>query len=364
MANSYDHGHVHPQHVQYSLSAHQYAPEADFHPGYDDDDMARPAGLGRLLSLLGAAGSLALVVGVGVWGYKLVMRDVSGVPVVRALEGPMRVQPDNPGGERADHQGLAVNTVAAKGTAAPPPDRLKLAPQPVSLIEEDAPMGEMAADAAEPAVHTAQASAADETADDAVQDGSVDALVQELARQARPLPENAVQTGDIPTAQPAAAIVQPEPLPAIDPADLMAAAPDPALLEAPGVKQSPRPQPRPARTVRAAPEPDADLAEAINAAVESAAALDVDPEAIPDGTRMAQLGAFDSPEVARAEWERLTGQFGDYLDGKQRVVQKATSGGRTFYRLRAMGFDDLSDARRFCSALNAEDADCIPAIAR
>ena len=76
------------------------------------------------------------------------------------------------------------------------------------------------------------------------------------------------------------------------------------------------------------------------------------------------MGAFDSPEIARAQWDRLQGQFGDYLAGKSRVVQQAQTGGRTFYRLRAMGFTDLSDARRFCSALVAEDADCIPVVSR
>ena len=81
---------------------------------------------------------------------------------------------------------------------------------------------------------------------------------------------------------------------------------------------------------------------------------------IPAGTRLSQLGAFDSPEVARKEWDRLSARFGDYMDGKQRVIQKAQSGGRTFYRLRAIGFADLNDARRFCSALVAERADCIP----
>jgi hypothetical protein len=29
-----------------------------------------------------------------------------------------------------------------------------------------------------------------------------------------------------------------------------------------------------------------------------------------------------------------------------------------------MGFTDLSDARRFCSAMVAERADCIPVVAR
>ncbi|HBS49363.1 MAG TPA: sporulation protein SsgA, partial [Rhodobacteraceae bacterium] len=33
-------------------------------------------------------------------------------------------------------------------------------------------------------------------------------------------------------------------------------------------------------------------------------------------------------------------------------------------RLRAMGFDDISDARRFCSALVAGGADCIPVTTR
>ena len=52
------------------------------------------------------------------------------------------------------------------------------------------------------------------------------------------------------------------------------------------------------------------------------------------------------------------------MGGKARVIQEAESGGRTFYRLRAMGFDDINDARRFCSVLVAENADCIPVTTR
>jgi hypothetical protein len=68
--------------------------------------------------------------------------------------------------------------------------------------------------------------------------------------------------------------------------------------------------------------------------------------------------------VARAEWDRLSVRLGDLLEGKSRVVQRAESGGRTFYRLRAVGFEDLADARRFCSALQAEKAECIPVVTR
>ena len=46
-----------------------------------------------VLNWVGAALSLALIAGLGYWAYQLVVRDVTGVPVVRALEGPMRIAP-------------------------------------------------------------------------------------------------------------------------------------------------------------------------------------------------------------------------------------------------------------------------------
>jgi hypothetical protein len=52
------------------------------------------------------------------------------------------------------------------------------------------------------------------------------------------------------------------------------------------------------------------------------------------------------------------------MAGKQRVIQKASSGGRTFYRLRVMGFTDMSAARHFCAALVAANADCIPVVTK
>jgi hypothetical protein len=98
--------------------------------------------------------------------------------------------------------------------------------------------------------------------------------------------------------------------------------------------------------------------------VPEAETREIDPDAIPSGTRLAQLGAFESPDVARAEWVRMESNLGEILDGKSRVIQQAQSGGRTFYRLRAMGFVDVSDTRRFCSAVKAEGVDCIPVEAK
>ena len=348
-----------------------YAEDAAIQDG--DAARARDQGaLGRAVNVAGALASLVLVVGVGIWGYKLLMRDVSGVPVVRALEGPMREQPKDPGGRPADHQGLAVNAVAAQGTAAPPPDRLALAPRPVKLTDEDLPMGELGTKATKASV--------DRDTIAAFRDGQVEDLVEELTRDVAPLQDSAA-----PKAAPEERIVQPAPLgdgalgaateqapetkddPTLDMAlDAPGAVParvSPAVLNAPGVKRSPRPLARPVRLASATGS-DADVMAALSAAQDAVARVDIAPDSVPAGTRLAQLGAYDTPEIAREAWETLNTRFEAYLDGKKRVIQKASSGGRTFYRLRAMGFEDLSDARRFCSALVAENADCIPVTAR
>ena len=320
----------------------------------------RSNSFGRALNVAGALASLALVVGVGVWGYKLMVRDVSGVPVVRALEGPMRVLPEDPGGQPADHQGLAVNAVAAEGTAAAPAERLALAPRPVQLTDEDMPMGELG---------EVTPASVDAAALDAYQDDQVAALVEELTGGAKPRSATAERQDE--ALAEADRIVQPEPLAAsLTTAALTSEEPEaapariqPAVLNAPGLRRSLRPHLRPVQLASASGM-SADVAAALSAAQDAVASVDVDPAAVAAGTRLAQLGAYDSPEIAREAWDRLNARFGDYLDGKQRVIQQASSGGRTFYRLRALGFADLSDARRFCSALVAENADCIPVTAR
>ncbi len=354
---SYDYsGHAGPGDVHYAEqtlqnSAYGYQHETNEHSDLPPDG---GAGIGRLINVVGAVASLALVAGVGYWGYKLVMRDVSGVPVVRAVEGPMRIQPESPGGTPADHQGLAVNTVAAVGSAAPPADRLILAPRPVSLTDEDAPMGELKPTKA---VHVVEEEITNQEAAE-LRQNAVDSLVAELGEE-NTQPEIAQPEG-----VQVASLVMPEEEPAIDPADLAAQLPDPEIMALPGVRRSLRPINRPARATPSGVSASANSQDAINAAVRAATGLDVDPDTLAVGTRLAQLGAFDSAEVAQSEWERLNNRFGEYLEGKQRVIQKASSGGRTFYRLRALGFEDLSDSRRFCAALVAQGADCIPVAVR
>ena len=335
---------------------------ADIYRSGPDHGAAGHGTIATLTHLTGAAMSLALIVGIGVWGTKLIMRDVSGIPVVRAAEGPMRIQPENPGGLPADHQGLSVNDVAGQGIAAPPPDEIRLAPQTVSLTAEDVPLGRLAARpaarqtarAATPAPEPAPASASEAGAEPEP-DTRLAALVDALSDGAAPFSPLA---GPAQSTEEDVSIADETEAPLID--DPVKAAIDATVemaLEADGgVARSLRPQLRPAGLQTASLGAIAPTAEP--------ATREIAPADLPAGTRLVQLGAYDSAETARREWARFETRFEDYLTGKDRVIEQAASGGKTFYRLRAHGFADLSDARRFCAALVAENADCIPVVTR
>ena len=104
---------------------------------YDDYGESQFGGtLAAALNWAGAFLSVVLIAGLATWGWKLWVRDVSGVPVVRALEGPMRVMPAEPGGLASEYQGLSVNRIAEERVEESMADRVVLAPQP-SVLNED-----------------------------------------------------------------------------------------------------------------------------------------------------------------------------------------------------------------------------------
>ena len=305
-----------------------------------------PRNYQSMVNFAGAATSVALVLGLAVWGYKLAVRDVSGIPVVLALQGPMRVAPVAPGGSVADNQGLAVNTIAAEGNVAAPADRLVLAPQAVELSLEDAPGLSSLTPAAPADQVDALMVAPDPTVVPATDTATAESGVDENAIE-QALFAALTDGGDVPITETAPAV---ETLAATDAAGI--------------VVRSPRPISRPAQINTSAAIPDATAAIDDVQDVVSVASPEMQPEEVALGTRLVQLGAFDSADGARAEWTRLQGNFGDLMAGKAIIVQPATSGGQTFFRLRAYGFSDEDDSRRFCSALLSEDTSCIPVTQR
>ncbi|MEI2804547.1 MAG: SPOR domain-containing protein [Albidovulum sp.] len=312
----------------------------------------------------GAVTSVALILGLGVWGYDLAVRDVRGIPVIRALEGPARVAPDNPGGELASYQGMAVNKIAADGTAGEAADQLTLAPRPEGLADDDQPMGALSAsaeaDLSDP-LAPVPAAAMPAPAPDAA--GAVPVLASLDAGEVlsgEPLPDGPSEDllgGELPAIETPAASV------------------DAISADVPGVAQSLRPASRPSSRPAAVVSDDAGdagydaIAEAAAAAVAEAlgapaAALDVASATLAEGTRLVQIGAYPDEAQARLEWDRTATRFGALMDGKRRVIEPAVSGGATFYRLRVEGFADIDDARRFCEVFKAEGAECVPTAVR
>ncbi|WP_168201275.1 SPOR domain-containing protein [Qingshengfaniella alkalisoli] len=339
------------------------------------EEEPRPSFRGRgffatLMGWAGAASSLALVGGLGWWATDLALRDARGVPVVRAMEGPARIAPENPGGFQADHQGLAVNNVASEGENEVQVDKLVLAPEPVGVADEDvavAELGEMPdAEVMDPATQLAgspqtvtegdpgdnldeQLAQVDEEPQEE-QVASIDANEVTVPRPvARPSQRSQVSTQSAqPTSQPA------QQSKSLD--DIMRASVNSAIEEALGESGA-----------GAEGEPQAaldtgDRMEMVTRA--SANVSQMETLRISAGTRLVQLGAFDSPEMAQAAWNNIAANFDTYVAGKQQVIEPAHSNGRTFYRLRVAGFDDLTSARNFCSVLLAEQADCIPVLTR
>jgi len=292
------------------------------------------------LHVSAAVVSLGLVAGFAVWGYRLATLEVTGVPVVRALAGPMRVLPDDPGGWVSEFQGLAVNDVAGEGVAADIPDRLTLAPRPIDLAGEDQPgLG------AVPGADLAEASIPPGTFDPVAlaPDGLAD-----IALAAEPKVESASPTAVAVDAALAEALGG---TPGGTAGAGDATAPALAPLTVGEIATSPRPKPRPALLH---PGAAADLATPLPAIQE------VDPATIPLGTRLVQFGTYNSTDEARLAWVRLADRFGDLMLGKAMVLQTTESNGRTLWRLRAHGFESEADARRFCVAFAEQGESCIP----
>lgn len=278
----------------------------DFSVGEPGGDFPPAAVVSTTMGWVGAACSMALVIGVGWWGYDLAKRDAQGVPVIAALEGPARIAPESPGGFQAANQGLAVNAISSR-EADTPVEQVVLAPEPTPVSAADLPISAL------------QPSARDQVMRDAVNSALQDAGV----------------------------------LPGVEASNIQLA----PALPAPALGGVPRPRPRPEFGVVSR------RANVIDPIVPDMP-LELDPSEIPSGTRLVQLGAFASSDIARSEWDKAEDRFGPFLVNKQRVIERTERGDKVFYRLRVHGFEDLASARRFCAALEAEKADCIPVLAR
>jgi len=280
---------------------------------------------------VGAALSLSLLTGAIGWSYQLIVRDINQIPIVRAQLGPLRVAPDDPGGLTAANQGLSVTQLAVNERPLLS-DEIFLAPAAEVLSEENVALQ----------ISEENSSITNKEKFDTLEVSTENSLDLKI------LPEqNATGLASNNEAVLSTAAFSPKKL-EIENAVSLALS---LTNEVDSSFNSLRPKIRP--VVLNQIQTDNIAQSVANELVVTA----------PIGSAVVQLGAFESKSLAQIEWQRLEALLGSVLTSKNMMVQKAESGGRVFYRLRAFGFDDLSDARQFCSAVNDKVA-CIPVVTR
>ena len=318
---------------------------------------AKPTG-NPLIHWLGAMVSVGVLGVMVYWGLQLVQRDPNEVPVIRAMEGPARILPEDPGGTKSSYTGLAVNSVQSEGEAEKPSDRVVLAPAPRSLLPEDVPVqklaqvedqpvAELILDSVENAISDGNSGEQDEIAglieleDRQDEDGPITLTVRDVPEgmhiDASGSEVKLVNDGDAAAA-----------------ADMAQADPPTGTKYAPKTSMLPKFRTSSVKLAKAAAPAQASAPKPLAREV---------PEA-PLGTRLIQLGAYDSRETALQEWVRISAKHHDLLGNKNFLVQFVETGGRQFYRLRAVGFADSTESKSMCSALIQRGAQCIPVVAR
>jgi hypothetical protein len=274
------------------------------------DGASRPSRLGGAVAALAA---LALLAGAVTWTYRLGVRDPSQVPVIRAVEGPARIRPEDPGGARFEHQGRAV--YGALDGADDAPAAPAFAPPPEALAEEDVSPAARAAEAPPPAVPSG---------------APAEAPAETLAG----------------TPAPAAA------------APSLAAEVDRLVAEAIGVAAAAGAAPS---VVAPPPRPGAGAARAAApagaAAVTAAPAAPVETAAL--GDAHVQLGAYLSDADARRMWEAIARRSGGLLAGRAPVVAPLQGTNRTLHRLWVGPFPSTDQARAFCETLRGAGEECL-----
>lgn len=280
--------------------------------------------MSRFLNMLASVTSIAAFALLVWWGISLSQLDPNDVPVIKKAQGPARIAPEDPGGEQASFQGLSVNEIQAAGGASKPADQVYLAPKPRPFQAEDVPGLQVQKTSHVIAEPDQAPILKDADLKPIAASATVDAPVTDATKPAS-------------VTAPTVDVAETDPVPV---------APDAAAN--PLIQTNiARPKTRPKGLKLAIASTPTKQSSQITA-----------------GTALVQLGAFDADAVATVQWNNLAKRHADLLGGKKPLIQKATKGSKTFYRLRVQGFANAKESKSFCAALKARDTDCIPVTAR
>jgi hypothetical protein len=273
--------------------------------------------------------------------------DPNDIPVIEADSSPVKISPENPGGESFPHQDKTIyNTISGAHELA---GEEKLLPEPETPVINEPEVAE-----SEPSARTWVRKSLKEEGEDAVAEAT-DTPLAEATEQA--------------VAAPAEENKEPAPL-----AEKLTEAP--LLAEKPlaDLNKTPAPQVA-AQPPAAAPAPVAKkeipLEQGKEIPIVAGAPVKVPAEAAPtkpaaapapvqqaSGDFKVQLGAYGSQAEADSNWARINRKHSAVLAGKPYLVVKAVLPNGTYYRLRASGFASPDAAKQACSKLSAQGQAC------
>ena len=360
-----------------------------------DPSELEPSRFSRIRSAIstaiGALVAMALLLTLGVWFYRLGVRDAQNVPIIRAAIEPAKTRPDDPGGMVAPHQDVSSYGVA--DSAGVQASAAVIAPPPPEPRAEDVAMGALtpvsdAPVAPQKPAATVAANALTGAVDDALKDVSTEDLIkqaEEIAAVVRAVQQPDDSTAPEETAaEPAEAAPQQseevaqveEPEPTDDPkteatveqlALATPATPEDTAAAAAAAEEEPVPEitggsrEAPASSPLVLKRP-ANLLERVKqaGAVEKASASQLSARAAQSAVQI-QLAADPSEAVIRAMWAKIRRANDDILHDRALAVGTTISGGTTYYRLRVGPFRDGAEARSVCQALKARGQDCLVA---
>ena len=316
-----------------------------------DPEVDRPSRFGRVRSAvstaIGALVAMALLMALGIWFYRLGVRDAQNVPIIRASLEPEKERPADPGGLVAPHQEIESYDVAGNQPAASA--AAVVAAQPPQPRPEDVPMAALQPIEAqpEPEPQPAQAVAPSEAAAPANEAPRSPAEVASTEPGAQTDQQLALNETAVTEPQPTAP-VETEAEPAVveseDPAEIVGAT---AYAPTRSPVALPRPANLKARIVAAAETEEQSQVDLVKAAASSRVQI--------------QLAADPSETGIRSKWRAIQQANDDILHNRALAVQTTVSGGTTFYRLRVGPFRSAEEARSVCQALKGRGQDCIVA---
>ncbi|MEM6623379.1 MAG: SPOR domain-containing protein [Pseudomonadota bacterium] len=313
----------------------------DVHDDYPyDAPPERVSGWSRaktvISTVVGALVAMSLLMALGIWFYRLGVRDAENVPIIRAALEPEKERPTDPGGAVTPHQGITSYEVAEATPAQAA--SIVLAPDPAEPAPEDVAQGQLVPEAPRPPTpEPPQVTQPEPPVPSAAPQPETPGIA----------PETATPETGTPTPTELAANTEPT-------------TPDPAPTEpTPEIKGGSEWAPADAPEARARPANLQELAR--QAAERDVQAVDNLAARAASSPVQIQLAANPDEIVIRQMWERIRQANPDLLGARALAVQTTVSGGVTFYRLRVGPFENRAEARAICQALKARNQDCIVA---